>query len=130
MTDNDNDNKSDYMILCINQFDRLETYNKYKEFINNLHNGKKQKKYRRWLQYVLTSVSKAKLNNNLVDEYTLQDLIDAKIKPYFDIEEDEYEVINKFGRGLFDEHSITSGFCSKDQNIIIEIAKGYGAFNY
>ena len=31
---------------------------------------------------------------------------------------------------MWDEHSITSGFNLAEQGIIIEIAKGYGAFDY
>jgi hypothetical protein len=125
-------NKHDeFVMLCHNQFDRLETYNEYKDFINNLDNGKKQKRYRKMLQEILIHISYAKIGNNgFTKDYTLQDLLDGKVKPMFNTADDEYSVINKFGRGIWDEHSIRTGFNKVEEEIIVEIAKGFGAFNY
>ena len=125
-------NKHDeFVMLCRNQFERLETYNKYKDFINNLDNGKKQKRYRKMLQEILIHISYAKIGNNgFTKDYTFQDLLDGKVKPMFDTADDEYSVINKFGRGIWDEHSIRSGFNKEEEEIILKIAKGFGAFNY
>jgi len=123
--------KNEYIMLCESQYKRLETYNKYQDFINDLDNGKKQKRYRKWLKNILVYISQAKNDDEtLTRNYTLEDLIEFKVKPIFDTEENEYRVINKFGRGMWDEHSITSGFNLAEQGIIIEIAKGYGAFDY
>ncbi len=120
----------EYEVLCNIQISRLETYKKYKNFIDNLDNGTKQKRYRRLLKSTLITISKAKIGDNLVDEYTLEDLKKGTVKPLFDSCLDDYEVINKFGRGMWDEHSIRTGFNKIDENIIVEIAKGYGAFDY
>jgi len=121
----------EFNLLCNYQVQRLETYNKYKEFIDNLENGKKQKRYRKYLKSVLTVLSHAKdKDNKLVDNFTMDDLKLGKVKPFFTTVYDDYEVINKFGRGMWDEHSIRSGFNLAEQDIIIEIAKGYGAFDY
>jgi len=121
----------EFNLLCNYQVKRLETYNKYKEFIDNLENGKKQKRYRQYLKSVLTVLSHAKdKDNKLVDNFTMDDLKLGKVKPFFTTVDDDYEVINKFGRGMWDEHSIRSGFNLAEQDIIIEIAKGYGAFDY
>ena len=120
----------EYEVLCNIQISRLETYKKYKNFIDNLENGTKQKRYRRWLKSTLITISKAKIGDNLIDEYTLEDLKKGTVKPLFDSCLVDYEVIGKFGRGMWDEHSIRTGFNKTDENIIIEIAKGYGAFDY
>jgi hypothetical protein len=119
-----------YIILCENQYGRLETYNKYKDFIDNLDKGKKQKNYRKYLKNVLTYISFAKKNDGLTREYSLGDLLYKVAKPIFESSEDEYFTINKFGRGLWDEHCITSGFNKEEQDTIVNIAKGYGAFDY
>jgi hypothetical protein len=129
--DNDNDNdsfKHEYDVLCHNQIRRLQTYQKYKDFIDNLENGVKQKQYRKRLKDALVAISKAKNGDDLIDEYTLEDLQEGKLKPFFDNTNDEYEIINKFGWGIWDEHYIRTGFKVSDQDIIAEIAKGYGAF--
>ena len=121
----------EFNLLCDYQVQRLETYNKYKEFIDNLENGKKQKKYRKYLRAVLTALSHAKdKDNNLVDNFTMDDLKQGKVQPFFSTTDDDYEVINKFGRGMWDEDSIRRGFTLAEQDIIVEIAKGYGAFDY
>ena len=121
----------EFNLLCQYQVQRLETYNKYKDFIDNLENGKKQKKYRKYLRAVLTALSHAKdKDNNLVNNFTIDDLKQGKVQPFFTTTDDDYEVINKFGRGMWDEDSIRRGFNLADQDIIVEIAKGYGAFDY
>jgi hypothetical protein len=123
--------EGEFKLLCNYQVQRLETYNKYKVFIDNLENGKKQKRYRKYLKSVLTALSHAKdKDNNLVDNFTMDDLKQGKVKPFFTTTDDDYEVINKFGRGMWDEDSIRNGFNLAEQDIIVEIAKGYGAFDY
>jgi hypothetical protein len=129
----DNENNSfneEYNILCDNQMRRMQTYKKYKNFIDNLENGTKQKQYKKWLKSVLVAISKAKIGDDLIEEYTFENLQEGKVKPFFDSTDEEYEIINKFGRGLWDEHYIRTGFKVSDQDIIVEIAKGYGAFDY
>ena len=130
ITETASQEEDEYKVLCDNQISRLETYKLYKDFIDNLENGNKQKRYRRWFKNVLITISKAKIGDNLVEEYTLEELQEGKVKPFFNSTDQEYEVINKFGRGLWDEYSIRSGFNLADQDIIIKIAEGYGAFQY
>jgi hypothetical protein len=130
MTTEDNQDTNEYEMLCDSQISRLETYQKYKDFIHNLENGNKQKRYRKWLKNILITISKARVGDTLLDKYTLDDLQKGNVKPFFYTQDDEYEVINKFGRGMWDEHSIRNGFNLADQDIVIEIAKGYGAFDY
>jgi hypothetical protein len=122
--------QNEYKLLCDNQINRQQTYKLYKDFIDNLDTGTVQKKYRQWLKNTLVSISKAKIDNDLVEEYTLQDLLENKVKPFFDSIEEEYQIIYKFGHGLWDKHFIQTGFNSADQRILILIAKGYGAFDY
>jgi len=43
---------------------------------------------------------------------------------------DEYDFIGKFGRGAWSEDEICKAFIKKDQDVIVEIASGYGAFDY
>ena len=100
--------------LALNQLNRKLTYLKYLWFINHLEcildNGKKPKgiRYRKrlagFLRYAANHTYKT--------------------------EGEEYHDINKFGRGYWDEMSIRNSFNKTDQKNIIEIAKGYGAFDY
>tara|TARA_R110000868_G_scaffold259025_1_gene516754 strand:+ start:92 stop:508 length:417 start_codon:yes stop_codon:yes gene_type:complete len=48
----------------------------------------------------------------------------------FDTEEDEYQAINKYGRGIWNIASIKKSFTEEEQSIILDIARGYGAFDY
>ena len=48
----------------------------------------------------------------------------------FETEGDEYDYIGKFGRGMWSEDYIRKGFTKADQDIIVEIAHGYGGFDY
>ena len=92
-----------------NQRQRKETFEKYKAFIDAMVVGKhKQITYRRSLRkYLMACVDKI-----------------------FESWDDEYDYIGKFGRGMWDEHFIRKGFNKADQETIIEIAQGFGAFNY
>jgi len=92
-----------------NQLQRKETFEKYKVFIDAMVVGKqKQITYRRSLRkYLMACVDKI-----------------------FESWGDEYDYIGKFGRGMWDEDFIRKGFNKADQETIIEIAQGFGAFNY
>ena len=121
----------EYILLCEYQVQRLETFNKYKEFIENLDKGKKQIRFRKHLKMILTTLSFAKDNDGkLIKNFTIDDLKQGVVKPFFTTTDDDYNVICKFGRGMWDEHCVRTGFSITEQDIIIEIAKGYGAFDY
>lgn len=51
-------------------------------------------------------------------------------KTCFTSEDDEYEFIGKFGRGMWDENGIRRSFNKEQQATLIELARGYGAFDY
>jgi hypothetical protein len=81
----------------------------YLGFLKNMTSGKqKQMKFRKWFRMVLTSGS-------------------IKV---FDTEEDEYQFINRFGRGMWDKSQLDKTFSIEDMLIIVELAKEYGAFDY
>ena len=95
--------------LIDSQLKRKETIEKYKAFIDGMVIGKqKQITYRRQLKKWLEKGA---------------DIL-------FETEDDEYDYIGKFGRGMWEEHFIRKGFTKADQEIIIEIARCYGAFDY
>lgn len=48
----------------------------------------------------------------------------------FKTEHEEYTAIQKFGRGIWDEAKMKTAFKTADKAIIVEIAKGFGAFDY
>ena len=88
---------------------RKETIEKYKAFIDGMVIGKqKQITYRRYLKERLEKGA---------------DIL-------FKTEDDEYNYIGKFGRGMWGEDFIRKGFTKADQDIIVEIAHGYGGFDY
>jgi len=94
--------------LKYNQEQRLATFNKYNEFINNILKEKKQIRFRKRFYLFLSNLS----------------------THVYDTEDQEYEAICKFGRGMWDKELLEKTFNSDELKIIIEIAKGYGAFNY
>ena len=97
--------------LKYNQQQRLATFNKYYEFIINLLKEKKDKKEMKYRRRFCSFLS---ILSNRV----------------YDSEDQEYSVICKFGRGMWDETLLEKTFNSEELKIIIEIAKGYGAFSY
>lgn len=48
----------------------------------------------------------------------------------FETSEEEYQCINKVGRGIWDATKVKNSFGKKDQLKIMEIADGYGAYDY
>jgi hypothetical protein len=97
------------MALQLNQDKRRFTIEAFKQFIDAMIEGKQKGiRYRKWLRAYL-------LNGANV---------------LFETEEKEYQYINKFGRGAWDEDVISKTFNKQDQETIVEIAKGYGAFDY
>lgn len=48
----------------------------------------------------------------------------------FETEEEEYQYINKFGRGRWSEEILKKGFTQKEIEMIVVLAKEYGAFDY
>ena len=96
-------------LLIDNQLKRKETVEKYKAFIDGMVIGKqKQITYRRHLKNKL----------------------EKGADTLFETEDDEYDYIGKFGRGMWNEDFIRKGFVKADQEIIKEIAHGHGAFDY
>ena len=96
-------------MLQENQQKRKFIVEAYKEFIDSMAEDKKKGiRYRKWLRgYLLNGAN------------TL-----------FKTEDDEYHYINKFGRGAWDEDKIRSSFNKEEQDTVVEIARGYGAFDY
>ena len=97
------------LAMVRNQLERKETFEKYKEFIDGMVVGKRKLiTYRRALRTYL---------ENSVDHI-------------FDSWGEEYDYIGKFGRGAWSEDLIRKAFNKAEQNTIVEIAKGFGAFHY
>jgi hypothetical protein len=48
----------------------------------------------------------------------------------FDTEEQEYQFINKFGRGMWEIEQLEKTFSKSDMLIVVELARDYGAFDY
>ena len=91
------------------QITRMETLNKYKDFIDGMIVGKQKSiRFRKWFR------------NNL---YRLANTT-------FKDDDEQYENISKFGRGPWDEEQLRKAFNKKDIDIVVEIAKGFGAFDY
>jgi hypothetical protein len=96
-------------MLVENQQKRKYIIEVYKEFIDSMaENKKKGSRYRKWLRGYLYNGA-----NTL-----------------FKTEDEEYEYIDKFGRGPWDENDIRKSFNKEEQDIIVKIANGYGAFDY
>ena len=96
-------------MLVENQQKRKFITETYKEFIDSMAENKKRGiRYRKFLRgYLLNGA-------NLL----------------FKTEDHEYQYINKFGRGAWNEDDIRKSFNKEEQDIIVKIADGYGAFDY
>ena len=100
--------------LGLNKIKRCLTFYQELWFINHLlccqDNGKKPKgiRYRKHLDSSLRFGA----------EHT------------FKTEEEEYQFIGKFGRGIWDENGIRNNFNKADQEKILYIANQWGAFDY
>jgi len=97
--------------LLKNQKRRENALDKYREFIDGMIedvNGKRPKniRYRKWLR-----------NRLRYGAMTV-----------FKTEEEEYQFIGKYGRGMWD--MIDTAFKKQDQDIMKEFAYEYGAFDY
>lgn len=91
------------------QITRNETLNKYKVFIDGMIVGKQKGiRWRKWFRGYL---------------YRLANTI-------FKDDDEQYENISKFGRGAWNKERLENSFNKKEIDIIVEIAKGFGAFNY
>jgi len=91
------------------QITRMETLNKYKDFINGMIVGKQK-----------GIMFRRRFRNYLFDlAFTT-----------FKDDDEQYENISKFGRGPWDEEQIFKAFNEEERNTIVEIAKGFGAFDY
>jgi len=92
-----------------NQQRRKDCIEYYKDFIDNMILGKQKCiRFRKWFRGYL-------LNGATI-------LFNTKI--------DEYEYINKFGRGAWDEQRLRKTFNEKELDTIVELAEKYGAFDY
>ena len=87
---------------------RKETYEQYKDFIKGWNDKGKGSRYRKWLKNILYGLS---------------------TRP-FETEDEEYKFIGKYGRGLFRYGDMENSFDEEKQKILVEIARGYGAFDY
>lgn len=96
-------------MLKENQLRRQQMMEVYKDFIDSMiMPGKRGIRYRTWLHSALHHGANT----------------------CFTSEDKEYEFIGKFGRGMFDEYSIRRSFNKEQQATLIELAHGYGAFDY
>jgi hypothetical protein len=96
-------------MLLRNQLKRQETVEQYRAFIEDSVQGKQKGiRYRKWLRGYLYHGATT----------------------LFASEDAEYGYINKFGRGPWDGNDIRKSFNAKEQAIIVEIARKYGAFDY
>ena len=96
------------LLLKERQEKRLETLETYKQYIDDMVLKKKGIRFRTLFKSWLYKFS-------------------TKI---FDDDDAEYDVICKFGRGIWDMGIIGRTFNKSEQAIISEIAMGYGAFDY
>ena len=101
----------DEVLLIENQKRRENALDKYREFIDGMIedvNGKRPKniRYRKWLR-----------NRLRYGAMTV-----------FKTEEEEYQFIGKYGRGIW--CNIETAFKKEEQNIMTEFAFEYGAFDY
>jgi hypothetical protein len=95
--------------LLENQQKRKDCIEKYKDFIDGMIIGKQKGiRFRRWFRCYL-------LNGANV---------------LFETEEEEYEYIDKFGRGAWNEETLRKTFKKTELDIIVELAEEYGAFDY
>ena len=90
-----------------NQLRREKVVEKYKEFLNNMYIEKPKNKYCKWFCAMLMKGAETTFEND----------------------DDEYEFIGKYGRGVFKDNYIRK-FNKQDQDIIKEIATEFGAFDY
>ena len=118
--------EDEYTTLCRHQIARLNAYNNYKEFIDNLDEGKRQKRFRKDLKEALKRYIYAKEDDKLTDNYTFEELLSGIVKPFFNsISEECNTVIHN--KHIFDNfHRIRSGFCKKERSIMAQILKDYG----
>ena len=109
--------EDEYTTLCRHQIARLNTYNENKEFIDNLDEGKRQKRFRKDLKEALKRYIYAKDDDKLTDNYTFEELLSGIVKPFFNsISEECNTVIHN--KHIFDNfHRIRSGFCKKERSI-------------
>lgn len=95
--------------LLDNQQRRKNCIEKYKDFIDGMILGKQKGiRFRKWFR------------GYLVHGATI----------LFTSEVDEYEYINKFGRGPWDQETLLKTFNKKELDTICELANEYGAFDY
>jgi hypothetical protein len=100
---------NEYNLTESQQKRHYAVYEIYAEFLDNMMIGKqKQIRFRRWFHNML------KAGSNKV----------------FDTEEQEYQFINKFGRGMWEIEQLEKTFSKSDMLIVVEIARDYGAFDY
>ena len=96
-------------LLLENQQKRKDCVEKYIDFIDGMVMDKpKGIRFRKWFKGFL-------INGAHV---------------LFETEEKEYQYINKFGRGAWDEETLRKTFNKEEMIIIVELAREYGAFDY
>ena len=120
--------KDEYTILCKHQIARLNTYNKYKEFIDDLDKGKRQKRYRKDLQEVLKRYIYAKVDDKLTNDYTFEDLLSGAVKPFFNSISEECDAVMHCISVFDDFNCVCTGFCKKEKIMLAQILCEYGVF--
>ena len=81
----------------------------YSTFLNEIIIGKKKQiRFRQWLYNRLKYGS----------------------EKAFETEDEEYQFINKFGRGMWEETQLRKTFNKREMLIIVQLAHDYGAFDY
>lgn len=90
------------------QMKRKKHLEKYNDFLENITNGKKQRRFRMNFKRYLIYLSET-------------------VFPY---EEEEYKNIGKFGRGMWNIDQLKKTFSEEDLVIVREIAEGFGCFEY
>lgn len=99
--------ENDKDILKFNKLKRQLVLKKHEQFLNEIVNYKPSISYRKWLFEMLKKIAETDFKN----------------------EEEEYHSIGKFYRGIFYNFDVAFK-TKKERNVIQEIAREFGAFDY
>ena len=102
-------------MLLEKQKKRIATVEEYHEFITNMVKKNENGKFKKHISY----------------RRSLKSALLCGASMLFKTEDEEYDYIGKYGRGpIFRYEDIHKTFDKEEQDIIVEIAKKYGAFDY
>ena len=114
--------------MLINMIEKKNRNEKVNEMLND--NFKKRKNtLEKYLPFLNTTLRKGKGINS---RKRFLHFIKFGANTKFDNEEEEYNFIGKFGRGLWSEEFICKKafYTKEEEDTIVELAKEYGAFDY